>query len=32
MTEQTKQIEDDCDVLKERIIELEKEIQTKNIK
>lgn len=31
MTEQIKQIEDDCDVLKEKIIELEKEIQTKNV-
>jgi hypothetical protein len=32
MTEQTKQIEDECDMLREKIMELEKEIQTKNVK
>lgn len=32
MTEQIKTIEDECETLKDRIIQLEKEIQTKTIK
>jgi hypothetical protein len=32
MKEQIKTIEDDCEVLKDRIIQLEKEIQHKTIK
>lgn len=32
MSEQTKTIDDDCELLREKIIQLEKEIQSKTIK